>query len=154
VTELAELYEKQGRVTEAIACYEALYAASNARAVAANNLAMLLVTYRADRASLDRARNLTLGFDRSDNASFLDTLGWVRFKRREYKQAVIALERAADRAPESKIIRYHLGMAQLRNGEREHARSNLESALSGSGNFTGSDEARSALASLKATRPG
>ncbi len=115
---------------------------------------MLLVTYKTDRASLDRARALTAGFEGSDNALLLDTLGWVRFKRREYRDAVIVLERAADRAPDSKVIRYHLGMAQLRTGEREHARANLETALSGSGNFTGSQEARSALASLKATRTG
>jgi Tfp pilus assembly protein PilF len=153
-TELAVLYEKEGRIDAAVACYETLYKDPRARPIAANNMAMLLVTYRSDRASLDKARELTAGFDGSDNASFLDTLGWVRFKRREYRQAVIALERASDRAPESKVIRYHLGMAQLRNGEREHARTNLESALSGTGNFSGSDEARAALASLKGSRSG
>jgi hypothetical protein len=44
------------------------------------------------------------------------------------------------------------GMAQLRLGQRERARANLESALSGSGNFTGSEVARSALAGLEPTR--
>jgi hypothetical protein len=77
----------------------------------------------------------------------------VRFKRREYKDAVVVLERAADRAPDSRVIRYHLGMAELQIGERDHARSNLESALSGTGDFAGSAEARSALASLRAARP-
>jgi predicted Zn-dependent protease len=115
---------------------------------------MLLVTYKTDKASLDRARSLTVGFATSDNASFLDTVGWVRFKRREYKDAVVVLERAADRSPDSKVIRYHLGMAELRTGEREHARTNLESALSGAADFAGSEEARSALASLRTARSG
>jgi Tfp pilus assembly protein PilF len=60
------------------------------------------------------------------------------------------LERAAERAPDSKVIRYHLGMAELQLGQPERARSNLESALAGSGSFSGSEEARTALASLKA----
>jgi predicted Zn-dependent protease len=153
--ELAQLYEKQGRISEAMACYQGLYDHNpGARELAANNLAMLLVTYRTDRASLDRARALTTEFETAANASLLDTAGWVRFKRREYRQAVVMLERAADRSPDSRMIRYHLGMAQLRLGEREHARRNLELAISGSGSFTGVDEARSALASLKAARSG
>jgi tetratricopeptide (TPR) repeat protein len=153
VAELASIYEKQGRIDAAIASYEALCKSDPDRQpLAANNLAMLLVTYKTDQPSLDRARALTARFNRSDNASFLDTVGWVRFKRREYRDAVAVLERAADRSPDSKVIRYHLGMAQLQLGQRESARANLESALSGSGNFTGSEEARSALASLKPTR--
>jgi tetratricopeptide (TPR) repeat protein len=155
VTELADLYEKQGRIDEAISCYEGLYKGDpGARQLAANNLAMLLVTHKTDQASLDRARVLTAGFETSANASLLDTDGWVHFKRREFRDAVAVLERAADRSPDSKVIRFHLGMAQLRTGERDNARNNLESALSGPGKFDGSEEARSALASLKAPRSG
>src|SRR5262249_20134970 len=53
--ELADVYEKQGRVDDAIALYDALYKRDSKLAVAANNLAMLLATYKTDRASLDRA---------------------------------------------------------------------------------------------------
>jgi Tfp pilus assembly protein PilF len=67
---------------------------------------------------------------------------------------VALLERAADRAPDSRVIRYHLGMAQLQTGQRESARANLETALSGSGEFTGSQEARAVLASLRTARSG
>lgn len=156
VTELGSLYERQGRIDEAIACYDTLYRGGDpsAQQLAANNLAMLLVSYRTDPVSLNRARDLAADFASSENASLLDTAGWVHFKRREYGDAVNALERAADRSPDSKVIRYHLGMAQLRLGEREHARRNLEAALSGSGSFVGMEEARSALASLKAPRSG
>jgi predicted Zn-dependent protease len=155
VTELATLYEKQGRIDEAIACYETLYKRGPAaQELAANNLAMLLVTYRTDTASLDRARALTARFELSNNPAFLDTTGWVLFKRREYPEAVAVLGRASDRSPDSRVIRYHLGMAQLKVGQRESARANLEAALAGSGSFSGSDEARSALASLKSARSG
>jgi predicted Zn-dependent protease len=153
VVPLATLYEKQGHVDAAVACYEALYKGdANARRIAANNLAILLATYKADQASLDRARALTSSFDMATDASLLDTAGWVRFKRREFRDAVPLLERAADRAPDSKVIRYHLGMAQLRSGQKDRARANLETALSGAATFTGSEEARSALASLQSPR--
>jgi tetratricopeptide (TPR) repeat protein len=149
--ELASLYEKQGRLDDAIARYEALYKSNpHMQQFAANNLAMLLITYKTDRASLDRARDLTSGFTSSDNGSLLDTMGWVRFKRGEYQDALPVLERAAARAPDSKVIRYHLAMTELQLGLRDRARSNLESALTGSTDFSGSEEARSALASLKA----
>jgi hypothetical protein len=60
------------------------------------------------------------------------------------------LERAIARAPNSHVIHYHLAMAELQLGQRDRARAHLESALAGSGSFSGSDEARSALTSLKA----
>lgn len=149
VIELTSVYEKQGRVDDAIARYDGLYAANpESRQLAANNLAMLLVTYRTDQASLDRAQRLTAEFASSENGSLLDTNGWVRFKRREYQEAAAVLERAAARAPDSRIIRYHLGMAEFQLGQRDRARSNLESALAGSAVFSGSEEARTVLASL------
>jgi tetratricopeptide (TPR) repeat protein len=149
VIELTSVYEKQGRVDDAIARYDGLYAANpESRQLAANNLAMLLVTYRTDQASLDRAQRLTAEFASSENGSLLDTNGWVRFKRREYQEAAAVLERAAARAPDSRVIRYHLGMAEFQLGQRDRARSNLESALAGSAVFSGSEEARTVLASL------
>ena len=149
VTELAALYERQGRIDDAINQYEALYQRRPHLELAANNLAMLLVTYRKDHTSLDRARDLTAPFANSDVPALLDTRGWVMFKRGEVLQALAALEKASADAPDSKVIRYHLGMAELQAGRRERARADLELALSGAGSFAGSEEAREALASLK-----
>jgi Flp pilus assembly protein TadD len=114
----------------------------------------LLVTYKSDRASLDRARDLSSGFESSQKGSLLDTSGWVRFKRAEYPQALAVLQRAVDRAPDSKQFRYHLGMTELRMGQTAQARRDLEAALAGSGSFAGADEARSALATLKQSKTG
>jgi tetratricopeptide (TPR) repeat protein len=151
VQEATSFYERQKRIDAAVAAYEALYKLNpRTQQFAANNLAMLLVTYRTDRASLDRARDLTSGFATSKNSSLLDTLGWVRFKRGEYQDALDVLERAVANAPDSKVMRYHLAMDELQLGLRDRARSNLETALSGSESFSGAEEARVALASLKA----
>jgi tetratricopeptide (TPR) repeat protein len=154
VSELALLYENDGRADDAIALYETSYR-QNPRSVAiANNLAMLLVTYKKDRASLDRARDMTAGFSSSNDGTLLDTNGWVHVKRGEYGEALPVLGRAVDRAPKSSEIRYHLGMAELYLGQTDRARADLEAALAGSAKFYGSDEARSTLASLKSGASG
>ncbi|HEV2269398.1 MAG TPA: tetratricopeptide repeat protein [Steroidobacteraceae bacterium] len=154
--EAATFEEKQGRIREAIGRYQTLYESAAASAVvrqlAANNLAMLLVTYRRDRASLERARALTSGFAASPVPSLLDTYGWVHYQCADYRAALPALQRAAAQAPQSKIIRFHLGMTELSLGERARAREDLEAALAGSASFSGADQARSTLASLKLPR--
>ena len=150
--ELAGLYEHQGRIDDAIARYEGLLR-SNPREheLAANNLAMLLVTYKKDTASLDRARDLTASFVASDDGELLDTSGWVRFKRGEYAQALPVLERAAARTPESRVIRYHVAAAEAQAGQRDRARENLKTALAGAANFSWAADARILLASLQAS---
>ena len=62
------------------AIYESASASPLARELAANNLAMLLVTYRKDRTSLPRAQELTSSFATSQITSLLDTYGWVRYR--------------------------------------------------------------------------
>ncbi len=149
IVDLATLYEREGRFEDAIGQYEGLHQRDPRLEVAANNLAMLLVTYHTDRASLDRARDLSTPFANSDVGALLDTRGWVLFKRGDLTEALSALLRASAEAPDSKVILYHLGMAQLKAGQSDKARASLERALAGGASFTGTDEARFALAQLK-----
>jgi tetratricopeptide (TPR) repeat protein len=148
-TELARLYEQQGQIDAAVACYDQWLARNPEISAAANNLAMLLATHKTDRPSLDRARDLTASFATSNDGTLLDTNGWVHYKRAEYQEAVAVLQRAVQRAPESKEIRYHLGMAELEAGSHERARADLEAAVDGVGSTSWSGAARTALASLK-----
>jgi predicted Zn-dependent protease len=117
--------------------------------VAANNLAMLLVTYRTDKPSLDRARALAERFESSRNPALIDTWGWVLFKRGDNAAATSALQKAVDKSPQAPVLRYHLAMAQLKSGAREAARGNLEQALKSGAAFSGSDEAKKTLSELK-----
>ena len=149
VTDLATLYERQNRVDDAIRLYDELHKRNPRLELASNNLAMLLITYKQDQASLDRARDLSAQFATSSVAAYLDTHGWVRFKRGEFNQALPVLERAVEESPDSRIVRFHLGMALYKAGQRDQAISNLEKALAGDEKFRGSDEARSVLATLK-----
>ncbi len=148
VAELSAIYEKQGRVDDAIKQYEALHTRNPRLELAANNLAMLLITYRSDKVSLDRARSLTESFAKTNNGALLDTHGWVIYKQGQFSAALPVLERASSSAPDSNLIRYHLAMAQLKTGLRDQARDNLKHALSGQATFAGADEARTTLASL------
>jgi tetratricopeptide (TPR) repeat protein len=150
VASLGQLLERQGRVDEAISVYETAWRRNSHVQMLANNLAMLLVTYKDDRRSLDHARDLVTGFTSSDDGTLLDTNGWVHFKRAEYADALPTLEKAVERSPHSPEIRFHLGMAELQAGRRDRARSDLEAALSGNEHTSWSEEAHTALAGLKA----
>lgn len=143
--DLAALYERLGQFDNAINVYEDLLTRNPQTTIAANNLAMLLVSYRNDAASLDRARELAEGLSGSTDASYVNTRGWVRYKRGEYEEALPLLQQAVDQSPDSPVMRYHLGMAQLKLGNKESARQNLEQALDAKRTFAGIDEARSAL---------
>jgi len=147
--ELARLYEKHHRIDAAIAVYEHLKKHNPGSQAASNNLAMLLVTYKEDRPSLDRARDLTADFADSHNAGLVDTSGWVHYKRGEYNEALELLGRAVSLSPELPEIRYHLALAELKSGQQTQARSDLEAALSRGEQGGWSSEARAALAALR-----
>ena len=149
VMDLAALLELQGRTDEAIAEYEAMYSADPRSDVAANNLAMLLATYRKDEQSLARAAELAGRFAKSPNPAFLDTYGWVLYARGQHAEAVAALVAAVKLAPEAQLLHYHLGMAQLRAGDRAGARASLEAAVKGEAHYPGADEARRTLSTLR-----
>jgi tetratricopeptide (TPR) repeat protein len=149
LSDLGALYQRTGNVDDAVRLYESWVSRDPTSQLAANNLAMLLVSYRTDSASLDRARALTANFGTTSNGDLLDTAGWVQFKRGEYNQALPALQRALELLPSSQEVHYHLGMAELRTGQTDRARTDLEAALAGSGQFIGSDDARATLATLK-----
>lgn len=147
--DLAAVYEQRQRPDDAIAVYERLVALEPKSTMAANNLAMLLVTYRKDQASLDRAKDMVARFANTAEPAYLNTQGWVKYKRGEFEAAVPLLAQAVERVPESPIMRYHLAMAQYRIGQHDEARSNLERALKANSQFAGASEARTTLEELK-----
>jgi predicted Zn-dependent protease len=151
--ELAGLYEHSGKVDEAIGVYDAELRRNPEADVAANNLAMLLVTYKKDSASLDRAKQLVARFSNSSNANFLDTYGWVLYKRGEGSAAVAALQNVVTKTPDSPVSLYHLGMAQALAGQSVAARDSLTRSLQSGKNFLGKDEAQATLDNLAKLSP-
>jgi len=151
--QLASLYERGGRPDDAIEVYEAELRRNPQSEMTDNNLAMLLVTYRKDAASLDRARELAARFSNSSNANFLDTYGWVLYKRGEAPAAVAALKTAVTEGLETPVVLYHLGMAQALAGQSAAARESLTRSLQSGKQFSGMDEARSTLDNLAKMNP-
>ena len=147
--QLASLYEQLGRYDEAIGEHEAMLKASPDSLAVANNLAMLLVSYRTDAASLNRARELAAKLEGSDNAAFLDTLGWVQYRKGELDPALANLKKALEKEPGSAIMHYHLGMAYHAKGDAARAKEHLQKAVAGDSRFVGVEEAKATLAKLK-----
>jgi tetratricopeptide (TPR) repeat protein len=144
---LASHLGANGQIDRAIAEYEAILQKHPHSLMAANNLAALLVDYKANAHNLNRALALTRDFEqRAPNPFFLDTLGWVHLKMGHQDEAIRVIERAVDEAPQQPILNYHLGMAHFKAGHRKQARSHLEKAVRSKQSFPGIEEARSVLA--------
>jgi tetratricopeptide (TPR) repeat protein len=141
-----------GRAEEAIAVYEAMLALQPDSDLAINNYAALVADYRyEDKAALDRAVTLAARFRASSNALFLDTLGWLYYRRGDYPVASTYLERAVSLAGDRADLRYHLGMAYARSGQTERAVIELTKATAaGVAPYHGLEEARTTLAELRA----
>lgn len=127
--------------------------------IAANNLAWLYAVN--GKGNLDEAVRLAQGVvQKNPNIpGFVDTLGWVYYKKGLYGAAVEQLQKAVtldERAAKSgngipaANYQYHLGMALKARGDKAAARRALEQAvrLSERAPFSEVDEARNVLATL------
>jgi tetratricopeptide (TPR) repeat protein len=127
--------------------------------IAANNLAWLYAVQ--EKGNLDEAVRLAQGVvQRNPNvAGFIDTLGWVYYKKGlhgaavEQLQKAVTVDEAAARASKvspSATYRFHLGMALMAKGDKDASRRELENALKlgENGPFPYAEEARKALAAL------
>jgi tetratricopeptide (TPR) repeat protein len=146
--EIASYLESVGKTDDAIREYDAIVRRNPQSDIAANNLAMLLVTYEKDAASLDRAKSLSARFSDSPNPSFLDTYGWVLFKHGDAAASVSILQRVVSKSPDTPVALYHLGMAQFQSGSTTQALDNLTRAVNSGAKFSGLDEAKATLNKL------
>lgn len=147
--DLATLLERRGDHDAAINEYESLLNDRPEFALAMNNLAMLLVDKKADQpGSLDRALSLAEQLKANENPAFLDTIGWVHYRRGEAEQAIPYLEKAVAGAPDQPVLHYHLGMAYYQQGATDSARENLQKAVDGKVSYQGIDDANATLKKL------
>ena len=142
----AEWLGRAGRTDDAIATYEKILARAPNSEVAANNLAYVLAQSRRDKASLDRALQLTNRFASSNQPGYVDTLGLVQYRLGLYDQAATQLARAASLAPEDAGVRLHYGMALVRKGDVQQGGEIVRKALAGKTPLPDHDEARALLA--------
>jgi len=142
---LAEFHMAFAEWEPAIKVYESVLGKSPDNLIAANNLAAILVDHRSDAESHKRALSIANRFETSDNAAFLDTLGWVHFKNGQLDQAIRVLRRAVERDPNAALHKYHLGAALMKKGEEREAREFLQRAVESKTPFPGIEDAKKLL---------
>jgi tetratricopeptide (TPR) repeat protein len=126
---------------------------------AANNLAWIYAVY--NKGNLDEAVRLAQSAVQAspEVPSFVDTLGWVYYKKglfgaaTEQLKKAVSVDEAAARTTNgvpSPTYRFHLGVALAAKGDKAGGRREIEAALrlSEKTNFPEADEARKALATL------
>ncbi|HAZ60396.1 MAG TPA: hypothetical protein DCY89_02335, partial [Gammaproteobacteria bacterium] len=149
VSDFAAYFEGRKQADQAIQIYERLLERQPDIPAAINNLAMLLLDHRTDAASHERAAQLIAKIDTAGNPAFLDTVGWAHYRLGRYDEAVSTLLKAVEAAPESGVLRYHLGMAYAAKGDKERAIEHLKRAVESKERYVGRDEAKATLEKLQ-----
>jgi tetratricopeptide (TPR) repeat protein len=142
---LASAHERAQDYEKAMEAYERVLRKTPDNAVAANNLASLLVEHKNDRESLERAKTLAMKLEKAPQPVFRDTLGWVYYKTGEIDKAIPVLEGVVKQAPNTPIFNYHLGMAYYKKGELASAKTHLTKATVAKNDYPGLEEAREVL---------
>ena len=141
------IYDAQGQYEKAQAEYEQSLKIDSKFAPAANNLAWI---YAEHGGNIDKALSLAqLAKEKyPDNPSVSDTLGWIYYKKNVFLKAVSLLKESVEKLPDNPVVRYHLGMAYAKDGKKELAKKELETALQQNAQFPGSELAKKTLETL------
>jgi tetratricopeptide (TPR) repeat protein len=127
--ELAMLYGHSGRYDDALRRVIPLYDKDQEDPALANLYGYLLAE---KGEKLDLAETLlgkALGRE-PDNGYFLDSLGWIRYKQGQFRDALAIFLKALDRAGGDAVIWDHLGDTYLKLGEPAKALEAYEKSLS------------------------
>jgi tetratricopeptide (TPR) repeat protein len=145
---LALVYEQMKDFPKARDAYERLLSIQSNFVPALNNLAYL---YTEHLNNLDKAYELARKARElaGNDASVGDTFGWVLYKRGDYQQALPILQESAQKAADSPVIQFHLGMTAYMMGQTDLARAAFKKAASAAKDFPGKDETKRRLALLE-----
>ncbi|MCP5407033.1 MAG: tetratricopeptide repeat protein [Chromatiaceae bacterium] len=146
--ELATHLDRSGERELAAGIYKVLLERFPNLTAAANNYAMLLTRGSPSQEDLNKAARLVQQFELSENAVYLDTLGWVTLKQGKLEKAIDILKKAVKGSEDNPEIRYHLGAAYYEAGHKEEARKELEISLASGVTFDGMERARQLLVQM------
>ncbi len=144
---LGMIAEKRDDLQGAKQHYQESLKINKSFAPAANNLAWIMAE---EGSNLDEALSYAqIAREQAPNdPNIADTLGWIYYKKNAYLKAVSFLREAVDKLQDNPLIYYHLGMTQLKKGDKAEAKKALNTALKLSDTFPGVEEAQKALAEL------
>jgi Tfp pilus assembly protein PilF len=147
LTMVAVLLDMEHNYPQAEAAYEKVLSIDSGAAIAANNLAWMLVESGRD---LSRALTLaqTAKAQLPEHPSIDDTLGWIYFKSEMFGSAVTTLQSSVDHDANDPMSRYHLGFAYARTGDLAKSKTHLVRALQMNPKAPLADEARRVLSTI------
>ncbi len=149
-TTLGATYEGQGNWQEAQKAFQRALALEPEQALAANNLAYLMLEHGGNvNMALTLAQTARRGLPDVPNSA--DTLGWAYFQNGAYSVAVPLLEKAVKGAPSNAIYRYHLGATYQKLNDSERARTEFEKSIRLDPNAPSAEKASRALTELSAS---
>ena len=145
--QLATIHEQLQHFELASNTYEKLLTINPKFFPALNNLAYLYSERLArPDAAYELAKRAQLVFPEEPHSA--DTLGWILFKRNQYRDAVRLLQESASKLPDEPEVQYHLGTALYMMGAEEPAAVALRKAAGSAKDFPGKNEARQRLSLL------
>jgi tetratricopeptide (TPR) repeat protein len=127
-TTLAVSFEGQGNWQEAQTAYQRALALDPEGALAANNLACLMLEHGGNvNVALTLAQTARRGLPNLPNSA--DTLGWAYLQNGAYSLAAPLLEKAVKSAPSNATYRYHLGLTYQKLNDLGRARTEFEKSI-------------------------
>jgi tetratricopeptide (TPR) repeat protein len=127
VTLQGTIQETKGDVNKAMDLYKKALKLDPTQAVAANNLAYLMVENGENSdVALSYAQTARQALPKAPNTA--DTLAWVYYHKGTYSLAKDLLEDAAKQDPQNASIHYHLGMTLSKLGDKTAASTELKKA--------------------------
>ncbi len=144
---LGLLYESQQAYEDAEEVYNTIISVSPDLFIGYNQLAWL---YAQRAVKLDKALEVVAKSNQlqPNNASVLDTYGWIYFQQKKYDKALEYLTQAKGINPQSPTILYHLGMTHYALADKDAARQCIGEALALSPHFNEAENARKTLSKL------
>jgi Tfp pilus assembly protein PilF len=144
---LAEISLREGKTGEAVVGFRAVLKLDPSNAVAANNVAWLLAEQGKDLVEALRLAEVAVKRD-PNYVDAHDTLGWVRYQRKEFALAIASFKKAVALAPARGDLAAHLGMAYAKAGQKQAALGELQRALAAKTPLTNKAEVEQLVASL------
>ena len=145
--QLATIHEQLKHYEIASGVYERLLVVNPKFFPALNNLAYLYSERLArPDAAYELAKRARLVLPEEPHIA--DTLGWILFKRNQYRDALRLLQESASKLPDEPELQYHLGTTLYMLGEEGPAGIALQKAVESAKDFPGKDEARRRLSLL------
>ena len=142
---LAQAYQRERQTDNAHAEYARVLEYEPDNLIAGNNLAWGYFTVGDPRAEgIARQAHAS----HPDNASILDTLGWILVRKGAVDDGIEFLRDAVGSGNASHEARYHLAAALVEAGGQEEAQEILESILSSDAEFSSRQEAEKLLATF------